>query len=44
MSKAAALRQAQRDLIASLRKEPDARRKTAPPLLWAGFICHGQPE
>ena len=38
------LRAAQLELIAALRKEPDARRKAAPPLLWAGFICHGQAE
>jgi CHAT domain-containing protein len=44
MGKAEALRQAQLELIAALRKEPDAKRKQAPPLFWAGFICHGQSE
>jgi CHAT domain-containing protein len=44
LGKAEALRQAQRELIAELRTEPDATRKTAPPVLWAGFICHGRPE
>jgi CHAT domain-containing protein/tetratricopeptide (TPR) repeat protein len=42
--KAEALRQAQRELIARLRDSGDAKRKGAPPLYWAGFICHGQPE
>jgi CHAT domain-containing protein len=42
--KAQALREAQLGLIAELRKDPDPKRRTAPPLLWAGFICHGQPE
>jgi CHAT domain-containing protein len=42
--KAEALRQAQLELIAALRNEPDEKRKTAPPVLWAGFICHGRPD
>jgi CHAT domain-containing protein len=35
--KAEALRQAQRELIAQMRKT----RKDAPPLFWAAFVCHG---
>ena len=27
-----------------LRKDPDPKRRAAPPLFWAGFICHGQPD
>jgi CHAT domain-containing protein len=42
--KAEALREAQLKLIAELRKEEDPRRKSAPPLYWAGFICHGLPQ
>jgi CHAT domain-containing protein len=42
--KAEALRQAQLDLIRSLRASPSAARREAPPLYWAGFICHGQAE
>src|SRR5262249_51469123 len=42
--KAEALRQAQREMIAQLRKSTDAKRQAVPPLYWAGFICHGQPE
>jgi CHAT domain-containing protein len=42
--KAEALRQAQRELIARFRASGDAKRKSAPPLYWAGFLCHGQPE
>jgi CHAT domain-containing protein/tetratricopeptide (TPR) repeat protein len=42
--KAEALRRAQRELLAELRKDPDPKRQKAPPLYWAGFICHGQPE
>jgi CHAT domain-containing protein/tetratricopeptide (TPR) repeat protein len=42
--KAEALRQAQREQIAELRRSDDPKRKGAPPLYWAGFICHGQPE
>jgi CHAT domain-containing protein/Tfp pilus assembly protein PilF len=38
---AVALREAQLALIADLRKSADKRRAAAPPLLWAGFICHG---
>ncbi len=40
---AAALRQAQLELIAALRAEQDARRRIAPPLYWAAFITHGHP-
>jgi CHAT domain-containing protein len=40
--KAEALRQAQLDLIRRLRAT--ASRREAPPLYWAGFICHGQPR
>jgi CHAT domain-containing protein len=39
---AEALRQAQLQLIRQLRQGAGARRQ-APPLYWAGFICHGQP-
>jgi CHAT domain-containing protein/Tfp pilus assembly protein PilF len=39
--KAQALREAQLELLAELRKDADPRRRTAPPLYWAGFICHG---
>jgi len=42
MGKAEALRAAQRELIAELRAQSDPRHKEAPPLYWAGFICHGQ--
>jgi CHAT domain-containing protein len=44
MGKAAALRSAQRELIAQLRQEKAARRRHAPPLFWAGFVCHGRPQ
>jgi CHAT domain-containing protein/tetratricopeptide (TPR) repeat protein len=44
IGKAAALRQAQLEVIAKLRKDADPKRQTAPPLYWAGFICHGQPD
>jgi CHAT domain-containing protein len=42
--KADALRQAQLDMIRQLRASPNAHRRAAPPLYWAGFICHGQAE
>jgi tetratricopeptide (TPR) repeat protein/CHAT domain-containing protein len=42
--KAEALREAQLEMIRRLRAEPNARRRQAPPLFWAGFICHGQPR
>src|SRR5262249_32587453 len=37
-----ALRQAQLQLIRELRRSADPQRQAAPPLYWAGFICHGQ--
>jgi CHAT domain-containing protein len=40
--KAEALRQAQLDTIRALRASASADRRSAPPLSWAGFICHGQ--
>jgi len=40
--KAEALRQSQLELIRQLRADKDPKRRTAPPLYWAGFICHGQ--
>jgi CHAT domain-containing protein len=40
--KAEALRSAQLDLIRRLRAT--ATRREAPPLYWAGFICHGQAD
>jgi CHAT domain-containing protein len=40
---AEALRQAQLELIRTLRQGVGTRR-TAPPLYWAGFVCHGQGE
>src|SRR5439155_6641303 len=39
-----ALRQAQLRLIRQLRQSADPRRREAPPLYWAGFVCHGQAE
>ena len=42
--KAQALCEAQLELLAELRKDADPKRRAAPPLLWAGFICHGQPD
>jgi CHAT domain-containing protein/Tfp pilus assembly protein PilF len=42
--KAQALRAAQLELLAELRKDADPKRRSAPPLYWAGFICHGLPE
>jgi hypothetical protein len=44
MGKAAALRSAQCELIAKLRREKAPRRRQAPPLFWAGFVCHGRPQ
>jgi CHAT domain-containing protein/tetratricopeptide (TPR) repeat protein len=41
--KADALRQAQLELIRRLRASKEAKHRQAPPLYWAGFICHGQP-
>jgi CHAT domain-containing protein len=38
---AEALRQAQLAMIRKLRESKDPERKPAPPLLWAGFVCHG---
>ena len=40
---AEALRQAQLQLIRQLRQGANPRLREAPPLYWAGFICHGQP-
>jgi CHAT domain-containing protein/tetratricopeptide (TPR) repeat protein len=40
--KAEALRNAQLDLIQALRAS--ATRRQAPPLYWAGFVCHGDPR
>jgi CHAT domain-containing protein len=42
--KAQALRAAQLELLAELRKDADPKRRAAPPLYWAGFICHGLPD
>jgi tetratricopeptide (TPR) repeat protein len=42
--KAQALRKAQLELIKKLRADKDPKRRAAPPLFWAGFICHGQPD
>jgi CHAT domain-containing protein len=42
--KAQALRAAQIERIARLRASGDGRRKHAPPLFWAGFVCHGVAE
>jgi CHAT domain-containing protein/Tfp pilus assembly protein PilF len=42
--KAQALREAQLELLAELRKDADPKRRPAPPLLWAGFICHGRAD
>jgi CHAT domain-containing protein len=39
---AEALRQAQLELLRRLRQSTNANRQAAPPLYWAGFICHGQ--
>jgi hypothetical protein len=41
--KAEALRQAQVELIGRLRASKEAKHRNAPPLYWAGFICHGLP-
>jgi CHAT domain-containing protein/Tfp pilus assembly protein PilF len=40
--KSEALRQAQLELIRRLREGKDKDKRTAPPLYWAAFICHGQ--
>jgi CHAT domain-containing protein len=40
---AAALRQSQLEMIRRLRQSANPRLREAPPLYWAGFICHGQP-
>jgi tetratricopeptide (TPR) repeat protein/CHAT domain-containing protein len=42
--KSEALRQAQLELIQHLRKGKNESKRTAPPLYWAAFICHGQPQ
>jgi CHAT domain-containing protein len=42
--KAEALRSAQLEMIQELRQDKDEKRRTAPPLLWAGFICHGKAD
>jgi CHAT domain-containing protein len=42
--KAQALREAQLEMLAELRKSDDPKRRAAPPLYWAGFVCHGQPD
>lgn len=39
--KVEALRAAQLEMIDGLRRDPDAKRRQAPPLYWAGFIGHG---
>jgi CHAT domain-containing protein len=43
-NKAEALRQAQIDMVRRLRASTVTARRGAPPLYWAGFICHGQVE
>jgi tetratricopeptide (TPR) repeat protein/CHAT domain-containing protein len=42
--KSEALRQAQLELIQHLRNDKNESKRTAPPLYWAAFICHGQPK
>jgi CHAT domain-containing protein/tetratricopeptide (TPR) repeat protein len=42
--KAQALREAQLQCLAGLRQETEPTRRQAPPLYWAGFICHGRPD
>jgi CHAT domain-containing protein/tetratricopeptide (TPR) repeat protein len=42
--KSEALRQAQLELIQHLRESKNESKRTAPPLYWAAFICHGQPK
>jgi CHAT domain-containing protein len=42
--RAEALRQAQLGLIRRLREGKDEAKRAAPPLYWAGFICHGLPR
>jgi CHAT domain-containing protein/tetratricopeptide (TPR) repeat protein len=44
VDKSEALRQAQLELIQHLREGKDKDKRTAPPLYWAAFICHGQPK
>jgi tetratricopeptide (TPR) repeat protein/CHAT domain-containing protein len=44
VDKSEALRQAQLELIRRLREGKDKDKRTAPPLYWAAFICHGQPR
>jgi tetratricopeptide (TPR) repeat protein/CHAT domain-containing protein len=44
VEKAEALRQAQLALIRQLRADSNAARRSAPPLYWAGFVCHGPPR
>jgi hypothetical protein len=39
---AEALRAAQLEMIERLRAGPDRDRRQAPPLYWAGFVCHGR--
>jgi CHAT domain-containing protein/Tfp pilus assembly protein PilF len=43
-AKAQALREAQLALLAELRRDADPKRRAAPPLYWAGFICQGQSD
>jgi hypothetical protein len=38
------LRQAQLTLIRRLREGKDEAKRGAPPLYWAGFVCHGLPR
>jgi CHAT domain-containing protein len=37
-----ALREAQLEMIRRLRASEDPARRQAPPLHWAGFVCHGR--
>jgi CHAT domain-containing protein len=39
---AKALREAQLALIRQLRDSKDEKLRQAPPLYWAGFVCHGR--
>src|SRR5262249_3651241 len=41
---APALRQAQLALIRQLRASKDEKLRQAPPLYWAGFVCHGRSK
>ena len=43
-SKAEALRQAQLRLVRVLRRGADPALREAPPLYWAGFVCHGRAD